>query len=334
MRFRDADSAPERHDAGEYGDAFLDYLDERYSIVSASGGNQVKLEGGACPFCGDDRSDLRLYVNAKTGFGQCFHCGRGFSPLSFVKASEGCSGRVAKSILKGAGDGWAKGEEEKEEEVGLITPPMCWAQDSPEAMAYLADREIPLGVAQHFRLRYALDNIEIGGRLFYTKGRLIIPIFGMDGEMMSWQGRDISGKAKQRYLFPPGFKGREYVYNAHAIARDCCLILVEGAFDAYGWFRAGFKNVVATFGKKLSEEQLDIIRSLKPKVVFVAWDSDADWLKFELIERCTHLFEMRIVDLGGRDADELNKEALTDALARASEYNWNDKILRALNLPT
>lgn len=313
---------------------FLDYLEQFFSVVEVSGGNQVKLEDGTCPFCGESRSDLRIYVNRETFVGQCFHCGRGFSSISFIAANERCSKAKAQKILEGMDDGWdfSKDEENQEDEK-LIIPPSIWARDSPQAMTYLNQRSIPEEVIKHFRLIYATGNVLIKGKTYYAAGRIIIPIFNINGKMVSWQGRDISGKSKQKYLFPPGFKGRESVYNSHTIReKPDYLIICEGVFDVFGWWRAGFHNVVATFGKKLADGQLDIIRRISPKRLYIAWDSDADWLKYELVEKIGWMFEdIKIIDLNGRDADELKSVELAGAVANSTNYNWSNKILNSLS---
>jgi DNA primase len=98
--------------------------------------------------------------------------------------------------------------------------------------------------------------------------------------------------------------------------------------DVFGWWRSGLKNVVATFGKHLSEAQLDIVRYLNPEVLFVAWDSDAHWNKYELIEKVGHYFKnIRLVDLNNKDADEKNRRQLLAALSNSKTYSWEDKIL-------
>jgi len=313
--------------------AFMDYLDNHFNIVQVSGGKQVKLEDGACPFCGEDRSDLRMYINSETGIGQCFHCEKGFNAISFVKANEGCSVGKAIKILVGDEDAWARTEEEEEiSEEGLKFPRMVKASDSEQGMAYLVSRDIDERLATHFGLHYAVENVTIQKKLYYVKDRIIIPIYDIEGGVVSWQGRDTTGKSKQKYLFPPDFQGRNHLYNAQAVSRrpDYC-ILSEGAFDVWGWWRSGFENCVGSFGKKLSEGQLDIMRYINPKILYVAWDSDADWLKYELIEKIGHMFDdIRIVDLGGKDADELKKEALTERISRATCYDWGAKILGSL----
>jgi DNA primase len=308
---------------------FADYLDIHFDYKDVSGGRQWML-GGPCPFCGEDRADIRLYVNPETGLGDCKHCGKGFNGPQFVAAHEGCSIAKAIKILLGEEDGFVASEDEKIEKAPeLIFPPMVRAVESGKAMGYLEGRGIDKALVCHFGLGFAVGNVEIDGRLFYAKNRVIIPVRDMGGKPVSWQGRDITGKSKMKYLFPPGFKGGEYLYNAYTVKPgQSYLILSEGVMDVFGWWRSGLKNVVATFGKHLSEAQLDIVRYLNPEVLFVAWDSDAHWNKYELIEKVGHYFKnIRLVDLNNKDADEKNRRQLLAALSNSKTYSWEDKIL-------
>lgn len=80
-------------------------------------------------------------------------------------------------------------------------------------------------------------------------------------------------------------------------------------FDLYGWYKAGFKNVVATFGKKASKAQVEMIDTLKPKAVFIAWDKDAHDERYKFYEQNCHKYIVKIIDLPeSRDADELRTQ--------------------------
>ncbi len=196
----------------------------------------------------------------------------------------------------------------------------------------MTKRGIGEEVVKHFDLRFCQKNLTTEETTLRTRNRIIIPIKNMAGELVSWQGRDITGKSKVRYLFPSSFKGAQELYNIDAIpASPDYLIITEGVFGAFGWYRAGIKNVVATFGKKISKFQVDVLRIIAPKIIFMAWDSDATDKKYEFCELYGHYFpDIRIVDLAGKDSDELKRADLLDALSKASPYSWNDKILKLL----
>ena len=207
---------------------------------------------------------------------------------------------------------------------------------SDDAQDYLASRNITKEMIEHFSLQYAIKNLNIKfpngeERQYKTKYRIVIPIFDLHGGMISWQARDTTGHAKNKYLFPPEFKSAEYLYNASGIPESPeYLIISEGVFDVFGWWRAGFRNVVATFGKKISEYQIDLIKKINPKVIFIAWDADALMKKYEFCEKYSYLFnDIRILELPSNlDSDECSVETLVSAFQDAYHYDWTKKILR------
>lgn len=313
--------------------SFIDYLDTNFSLEYVSSGNQVKIGGGSCPFCGEDRSDLRLYVNSETGLGQCFHCGEGFNPVKFVMKNEGCSYSKAIKILIGDDDAWSTGSSETVERVKetLRLPPMVRVLDCPPAAEYMLGRGVNGEAMEFFNVMFAVGDVEIGGKTYKTSNRVIIPIYDLSCKVISWQGRDITGKSSIRYLFPAGFEGAEYVFNAQAIPKNPkYLIICEGVFDAFGWWCAGFKNVVCTFGKKISEHQFDIIRYINPDIIFIAWDDDATINKYEFVEKYGHIYSIKIVNMGGKDADEMSVRELSNAISSSRTYDWSDKILSVM----
>jgi DNA primase len=92
--------------------------------------------------------------------------------------------------------------------------------------------------------------------------RVLIPIYDLDGKLVSFQGRDITGTAEKKYLFPPGYARAtgEHLYNGHnVIGRPSDVVVGEGAFDVIA-IKVAFdadptlRDVVpvGTFGKHLS----------------------------------------------------------------------------------
>ena len=309
---------------------FIDWLEANFDAVYVSGGSQLKVNG-QCPFCGEDRADMRLYVNAKTGIGQCFHCGTAFNAYKFIMAHEGCSYKKAKAIAEGDPNDWDRSQSTPQDAPELAWPAGDAIVDSPEAQLYLKERGITDSLVRHFGMYFARHPVPIGGRLFHSENRIVIPIHDINGRPVSWQARTIC-KAKPKYLFPPGFKGAETLYNAWSIPKDAdYLIICEGLFDVFGWWKHGAKNVVATFGKKISQDQVAIIRRIAPKLVFIAWDSDASWEKFTFAENYGHIFDIRIIDLDGKDADECTGQELAIALQGSKCYSWEAKMLAELS---
>lgn len=315
--------------------SFRDYLEQHYNLREVSGGSQLQVLG-ECPFCGKDSDDLRLYVNTDCGLGFCQHCSKGFNPLGFIMAREHCDARQAGRILRGLEGGYVRSADpEPEQTADVPWPVMESVFDHPQAQAYLNARNVSDGMIEAHSLGFCTKNMLYNEKLYRTAGRVIIPIYDAAGLPIGWQGRDIAGKSKIKYLFPPKFDAGEYLYNIHNV-QGCppagnYVILVEGVFDTFGWLRFGVSSVLATFGKKISEAQLDMLLSLGVKNVFIAWDSDAHWERDTFCEKHGHLFKVRIIDLGGRDADEVSRQEIEKALRGARAYSWESKILASLD---
>lgn len=311
---------------------FIGYLENNFDCERVSRGSQIKVSG-MCPFCQMDRRDLRMYVGVDSQLGQCFHCGTGFNPIKFVMANEGVDKRTAYKILSG------DAEEQYEKADGpdtcgssgssVLYPETIPVEESHMAMDYLLSRGIDENIWSNFNVTFCQKNLELDGNVFYTKNRIIIPIINKSGTLASWQGRDVTGKSRIRYLSSPRFKGSEELFNVHSIpANPKYLIISEGVFDVFGWWKHGFRNVIGTFGKKISDAQVDIIRAMNPACLFMAWDTDAIKQKYEFCERYGHYFsDIRIAELHGKDADELSKVDLELALLSSIRYSWDRKIL-------
>lgn len=307
---------------------FEDYLLEHFVCEKVSLGTQLLVHDD-CPFCG---AAGRLYVDRKKGVGICFKCSEGFGALKFIAAHHGVTRFQARAILEGSEQGIQPLEDEAAELVLPVWfPPTVSVTHSKEAVAYLSGRGIGQELVDRFGISYCEQNVQIGDKVYWTSNRIIIPLFNAEGKAVGWQGRDLTGKSKIKYLFMPGFKGAENVFNIGAVQPGSYLIIAEGVFDVFGWVRAGITNSVGTFGKKISGQQVEMLAALEPEVVFIAWDTDAAARKFEFVERHGHRFKtVRMVELAGKDADELNKNALLTAISRARRYSWEEKILSAL----
>lgn len=308
---------------------FKNYLEDHFEIHEASGGRELKLSG-ECPFCGRDRYDLKLFVNARTGKGVCHHCGTGFNPAQFVMAHADCDYKEAAKLLYDGDNVSAFMKDEPE----VINAPV-WFPATAEltlgAREYLRSRGIGKALINHFRIKSCMVDTEVDGKIVRTANRIIIPVMDAGGKVTAWQGRDITGMAKPKYLFPSHFKRREYVFNIHGIPDNASyLIVCEGVFDVFGWWQAGFRNVVATFGKAISDDQLALIKAKNPAIVFIAWDTDAGWQKYDFCEDNLDTLNVRIIDLAGKDSDEMALADLLKAFKSARAYSWADKILNSL----
>lgn len=275
-----------------------------------SSGMQINVRDCPQASCGDSR--YRVYLNAETGVGNCFICETRFNKLSFIHtylhgdreaAKWGDTFKHVKTAL--VEQGWrpkrtVTAHVEVPSEIRL---PDSFALPTPEGqnLKYLEERGITPELAAYFHLRYCdsgwwnftKDDGSRGGQKY--EQRLLIPVFDLDGKLVTFQGRDIIGNADAKYLFPPSLPGTgRFLYNAHNAVRAKRITMGEGAFDVFSLKKAvdgesDLRDIVpvGSFGKHLStgdiagNDQLGALIVLKEhglEEVIIVWDGTPDAL--------------------------------------------------------
>lgn len=178
------------------------------------------------------------------------------------------------------------------------------------ARDYLAKRGLPESVATAYRLGYAPDDWRLlvrnlsdrgadleaalqlgliiqrasGGHYDRFRGRLMFPIFDLQGRVVAFGGR-IIGEGEPKYLNSPESglytKGRQLygLYQAKdAIRKQNLAILVEGYMDLLALRARGIEPVVATLGTALTREQVRLLKGYTSRVVLI-FDADAAGIK-------------------------------------------------------
>jgi DNA primase len=234
-----------------------------------------------------------------------------------------------------------------------------------EARAYLERRGVPEADWGRFRLGYAprgrtalkdylvakgahpaalvdaglLIAPEDGGAPYDRfRERIMFPIAGSRGQIVSFGGRALDPEARAKYLNGPDtelfHKGRvlyglpEARKLLHAGGEAAPLVVVEGYMDVIACQRAGIA-AVAPMGTALTEEQMEALWRLHPEPT-LCFDSDDAGRRaaFRTIDRALPLIRpsrrLRFaLSLGGKDPDDVLrekgpaalKESLTDTTA-------------------
>lgn len=275
-------------------DAYLDREGVEYRETRGSKGLQLNLR--ECPVCGGDK--WKVFINAETGLGNCFSgsCEKKYNKYEFIKAHTGLAGRDLMTHIEQVGEeiGWRPPRKTaktfKSDLKDLIIPKSIALPHEGRTLKYLEDRGINIEIAKYFRLRYCHKGYfkyMVGDeeRFMPFHKRVIIPVYDEAGKMVSFQGRDITGEAEKKYLFPPGFASTgQYIFNAHNVTDAKCVVVGEGVFDVMALKIAldqdeGLRDVVpiGTFGKHISEEQLLVFEEFKnrgvERVTFM-WDGE------------------------------------------------------------
>jgi DNA primase len=333
---------------------YLSWVGVDYKRTHGHSGAQLNLK--ECPRC--HGSSWKVYLNAETGLGNCFHgsCAGepGFNKFTFIKHLGGFTGaETVKHIEQYAREsGWRpkrivpvatdNGDIELPKSIEL-------PKDGKNAK-YLIDRGITPEITQYFGLRLCIK-----GWYKYTKdstdtfqayhNRIIIPIYDLDGTLVNFQGRDITGTSDRRYQFPPGLAGTgHFLYNGQNAWGAQRIVLNEGAFDVMATKMALDEDVelrsivpVGTFGKHLSDgDDGQVARLMKLKraglsrITFM-WDCDALSEAAKTAVALSALgFMCDIAVLPGKDPNELPASEVRRALLMAEKVRNSFDVVKLL----
>jgi hypothetical protein len=132
---------------------------------------------------------------------------------------------------------------------------------------YIRERGIPLETSSKLRIGY--DQLS---------NRIVFPHF-WEGKLVGWQQRAIPPDPRWPGSDPPipkyrnssGFPKSETLYGMEWVTGDS-VVVVESPMSVARAHALGVPNVVATFGAKVSQNQLDILKSFS--AVAVWFDAD------------------------------------------------------------
>lgn len=209
-----------------------------------------------CPFCAviTGRPDVKFKLSFHPGKGvyHCYRCetaGRAsFDWLGGV-AKEGPSTEYRPTPSISKPDGFVRITDS-----GVMVRPY---------RAYLEGRGM-LGAAQNVGAGACLS-----GRY---AGRVVIPMLDDQGDWIGFTARAVFPGMTPKYLMPPGMDRKHLLWGkAHLRPNDTePVVLVEGVFDALPLYPVG----VASFGKAVTDEQIDVLLSLNRPIV-ICLDGDA-----------------------------------------------------------
>jgi DNA primase len=272
-----------------------------YKLTRGSSGMQLHIR--TCPACGDSR--WRTYFGIETGRGNCFVCSAGYTKIKFIRDHLGLGEkewapalREAEIVLKE--QGWRPRREAMAAVTpGLVVLPTSDALPLPDGsnLVYLESRGFNADICRYFGLRLC----EFGWWKFTDEdgntstqefsSRVIIPVFDLDGTLVTFQGRDLTNTSKSKYLFPMALPGTgRFLFNGQNALATEHIVMGEGAFDVAAIKMAldddpGLRDIVAvgSFGKHLSygqpdgNDQLARFGKLKQRgvrFVTIMWDGE------------------------------------------------------------
>lgn len=329
-----------------------DYL-EATSKVRHS--NKTNLMVSPCPMCGDTRPH-KFYIkhdpdSERNGTWNSYCCHQQGSIVDLVMALEGMDRHAAVSFIRAHVDGT------DEMKMIPLVESMRVIEEAPLQMPtglMPARSDLPIvfkgqpitlndrGVTDYIIARHNLKATAGFGTHYNGKmrvdlnNRLVLPIIDAEDpmKMVSWQARDLSGTQTTKYLFPTDDKSSTTLYGWHEAKTCPTILIVEGAFAKWRFDRLGRERgnglienfSVASFGKKLSQTQEDlIINSPDIKRVILAWDLDAAEQVRKVAARLAGRKELLIMmpSTDGKDFDEMADAQLLGLMAEAEPFSYS-----------
>ncbi|MBV6637608.1 MAG: hypothetical protein KI788_17095, partial [Mameliella sp.] len=310
--------------------------------------------------------EWKVYANRDTGLGNCFHgsCQETFNTYKFTAKIAGDAGGSAFAYLQTLATelGYrarpkAVADIETYDATEWSLPKNIALPDSRGNMLpYLTERGVDAETARWFDLRYCHDSwysyTKIDGSDGFApfKRRVIFPVYDLDGTMVTFQGRDITGQDERKYTFPPRLPGTgRYLYNGHRAFGKRRLLLCEGSMDVIGAHAAvrdlPDTGVVGSFGMHLStgddgNDQLSRFLELKRRgleEVIIMWDGEAKAYEKAVVAtkalRGIGLTAKVATLPAGRDPGDAGVDVIRRTINGAREIRGTGALLMALKNP-
>lgn len=321
------------------------YIEEHYSFKYANGKNGRELRI-CCPSCKE--TGYKCYINPERAAFNCFKCrfktGKKYDLFDFVALTEGISGgqaliRLVLAYKPVAPEVDPTPQDTQDEPVGdlfrpsssLAFPPMKTLDGLPgacrpvrnsptdEGWSYLSSRgftEEDLSVTKaHFVAKRVSTVRGASGSYKGNLGRRVVfPVYGPEGKLVSWQGRlidndpqqlSLSAMPRPKYLTAPDSDLSSTVWPFARPHGDTA-ILVEGIIDALSVRRVPGASSYATFTKRISSAQIQILKVWEVKDVVLWFDKkDAMQEMQSAVEHLKmHFRDVYVLDLQGWASDK------------------------------
>lgn len=110
--------------------------------------------------------------------------------------------------------------------------------------------------------------------------RIMFPLYDLNGNIVGYSGRIYDSLDTAKYVNTketPIFKKGELLYNYHRAKEEARktgkIIVMEGFMDVIAAYKVGIKNVVATMGTAVTENQANLIKRMAKEII-LCFDGD------------------------------------------------------------
>ena len=285
------------------------YVDSTFDPVEiAAGGDELRIDCFSPRGCRNRDTGRHLYINPHKKSWYCFKCGYGDSsevigsswiprfiadaekiPIQSVIDRMICQTKPTptdelRGLLEAAFERATPKPPPSISMNGKIKLPRTFfklaagSRPATSFLRYVKERGIDSEDIDKYDVRYCFSQ---DSRLW--QGRVIFPIYDTKGDCRSAVGRRIKGDGLysnwanwpksdiKTLLWPVGVFGSSW----KRVEIPETLVLTEGVFDCLAVNKLTDHQAVCTFGKKLSNGQIGLLRELGVKHIILAWDMDA-----------------------------------------------------------
>lgn len=274
-----------------------------------------------CPFCHGEK--IKFYISKDKGLYICYNCENKGNIVQLVMNLGGFSFREAISYLE---DDFSSfqidyNQEDNDEEQSLYDKVMQvftpvskvptqlqaptlptntqWLKDNfnnPNSFpyfAYLKKRGITLEQIYQQCIGYVIAGTFTGkdGQTLTLKQSIIFPTFDDQGTLIYWNSRSIEPNPFIKSINAPGnsheYSRKDVVYNLNQVVQGSTIILCEGVFNALTVNLPPQWIGLATFGKNVTDKQLELLKAKSSLInrYYLFLDSDARSVQLQLAKR-------------------------------------------------
>ena len=292
-------------------------LYNHYGIQVASESDKHYRDGWVntpCPFCTGNQGH-HLGYNTYDNYFRCWRCG--FHPtLKVLQSLLNLNYNEAKKILyEYKGKTYYKTAPVQIRKKAFKTPSnLKPISEVALASIYLRKRGFdPLLLESKYNLKASgpisyLDDIDFRFRIF-------APIY-FNGEMVSWQTRDYTGKSTLKYISCPS--ARELIKHKHILYQlpdTGFIVFCEGIFDVWKVEMAGYP-ATCCFGIDYLEQQMKLLIGYEKIIIFFDSEKQARERAEELKERLLFIGKevISVYPPEGEDAGSLTVNQIKELL--------------------
>lgn len=320
-----------------------------------------------CPFCDDGRDKHKLYVSKEDDLWHCFNCGRSGTLTSFIKQYEGIPYSSAYQLSQEYGGQTASFNSNSEltdtEKLILLVSGLESTSVSKQISAshllaaptikgfkYLMDHTKDITAYPYFYycykrgfteediIKHHIGYVDRGvfqmpsGKTIQINYSLVFTTKDFDNQPIYWNTRSIEANPYTKSFNCPEFKQhyskKTCIFNFNNAYKCAKIVITEGVPDSLTIGASG----IGTFGKQVTQEQVDLILShiSKKQKLYIMLDMDA---KKEIIKLANKLYPYHhetyiVINPTNHDANDLGKDKAWDVINTQSVRADNYGILK------